>query len=155
MREKTACFTGHRIIDFKDTETIQIKLQTEIIKLIKNGVRYFGDGGAIGFDTLAANMIIDLKREYSHIRLIMVLPCRNQSERWNTKQKQTYEYILSKADKIVYLSETYYEGCMLERNRHLVNNSNYCIAYLRSKKGGTFYTVNYAVEQGVNVIMLD
>lgn len=154
MRDKTAFFTGHRSINSKDVEFINKKLDCEIRNLIKIGVRYFGVGGAIGFDTLAANMIIGLKEEYPKIKLIMVLPCRNQNMKWAIEQKQAYEHILSKADKKVYISETYYSGCMLERNRHLVNNSDYCIAYLKKNTGGTQYTVSFAKKQNLEIIYI-
>ena len=42
--------------------------------------------------------------------------------------------------------------CMLKRNRHLVDGSSVCIAYLAQEKGGTAYTVNYAKEHGLTVL---
>ena len=65
-----------------------------------------------------------------------------------------YEEIKSQADKVVYTSHDYFQGCMFKRNRHLVNGSSVCIAYLTQEKGGTAYTVNYAKEQGLAVINL-
>ena len=41
---------------------------------------------------------------------------------------------------------------MLDRNRHLVDNSTYCICYLTHYKGGTYFTYNYEKEKGLNVI---
>lgn len=43
---------------------------------------------------------------------------------------------------------------MFERNRHLVNNSGYLICYLREQSGGTFYTVCYAEQQGLEILRL-
>lgn len=41
---------------------------------------------------------------------------------------------------------------MFKRNRHLVDNSSICIAYLTEETGGTAYTVKYANQKGVRVI---
>ena len=57
-------------------------------------------------------------------------------------------------DKVVYTSHDYFRGCMFKRNRHLVNGSSVCIAYLTQEKGGTAYTVNYARQNNVQVINL-
>ena len=43
---------------------------------------------------------------------------------------------------------------MHKRNRYLVDNSRYCIAYLNQNTGGTYYTVNYAIDNHVQVINL-
>lgn len=147
--EKTCCFTGHRNIPANEYEKIQKILEETIISLIEKGVCYFGAGGALGFDTMAALTILKLKEKYPHIKLILVLPCENQTYKWNEKDIDIYENIKSKSDKYVYTSKYYYDGCMLKRNKHLVNNSKYCICYLTKKKGGTAFTVNYALKQGL------
>lgn len=147
--EKTCCFTGHRNIPANEYEKIQITLEETIISLIEKGVCYFGAGGALGFDTMAALTILKLKEKYMHIKLILVLPCENQTYKWQQKDIEIYNDIKSKCDKYVYTSKYYYDGCMLKRNKHLVNNSKYCICYLTKKKGGTAFTVNYALKQGL------
>ena len=152
MRSKTCCFTGHRILSESKNE-VKEKLRCVVEELIKKGVCYFGNGGALGFDTLAAQTILDLKEQYPHIKLIMVLPCMDQTKMWKTNDVKMYEYILSQADKITYEAELYYDGCMLDRNRRLVDNSGYCVCYYNGKKrSGTAFTVNYANKQGLKII---
>ena len=152
MREKTCCFTGHRDIPFLKLHSIKKRLEKAVEQSIQDGYCYFGAGGALGFDTLAANTILQLKSKYPSIKLILVLPCRSQTRGWKQSDIDEYERIKSKADKVVYTSEEYYSGCMHKRNRHLVENSNRCICYLVNQNGGTFYTVNYAKEKGLEVI---
>ena len=152
MKEKTCCFTGHRMIPKEDIPLIKERLRETVIELINDGIVYYGAGGAWGFDTLAAQTILDMKEEYPQIKLILVLPCKNQTARWKQKDIDMYEYIKSKCDKYVYTSEEYYDGCMLKRNRHLVDNSSFCICYLTHNRGGTYYTYNYANEKGLTVI---
>lgn len=152
--EKTCCFTGHRNIPANEYEKIQNTLEETIISLIKKGVCYFGAGGALGFDTMAALTILKLKEKYPHIKLILVLPCENQTYKWQQKDIDIYENIKSKCDKYVYTSKYYYNGCMFKRNKHLVDNSKYFICYLIKKTGGTAFIVNYAMSKNLIIYNL-
>ncbi len=152
MKEYTACFTGHRKIPPMQVGALTRRLKTSIIELIDNGYKYFGAGGALGFDTLAAQTVLDLKSDYPHIKLIMVLPCITQADGWSVDDKVIYEKVKAAADKVVYTSHEYTRGCMHKRNRHLVDNSSACICYLTEKTGGTAYTVDYAQSKNLLVI---
>ncbi len=152
MREKTCCFTGHRNIPLIKRIAVTQKLRTELTTLINDGYQFFGAGGALGFDTLAAQTVLALKEQHSHIKLILVLPCESQTRGWKEKDIEIYEAIKQQADKIVYTSKEYSRGCMHKRNRHLVDNSSICIAYLTEDTGGTAYTVDYAIKHGLTVI---
>lgn len=151
MKEKTCCFTGHRKIPSEDMDCISQRLRKAIINLIDNGYCYFGAGGALGFDTLAAQTVLDLKKEYPNIKLILVLPCIAQTRGWKDDDIKIYERIKASADKYVYTSENYFNGCMQKRNRHLVDNSSACICYLTEETGGTAYTVRYAKSKGLEI----
>lgn len=150
---KVACFSGHRKLP-RDCTKLQASLKNTIVDLINRGVVFFGNGGALGFDQLAAETVLRLKEDYPHIRLVMVLPCppEQQSLKWSAAQKQRYFRILEQADKVRILSPRYTNTCMLDRNRHMVNNSAYLICYLRRQSGGTFYTVNYAMQKGLKIL---
>lgn len=152
MREQTCCFTGHRRISFRERVEITNKLRTVIGCLYQRGIRYYGAGGAIGFDTLASKAVLAMKEECLGIKLILVLPCLAQTKGWNRRDIEEYEYIKSRADKVVYTSREYTAGCMYKRNRHLVDNSGVCVCYMNRSSGGTAYTVRYAREQGLEII---
>ena len=152
MKEKTVCFTGHRTIPMLKKWKIEKKLKETLAALIDNGYCYFGAGGALGFDTIAAQTVLGLKKKHPEIKLILVLPCKNQTRGWEEKDVSVYESIIEQADQVVYTQEHYDRGCMFKRNRHLVDNSSVCVAYLTEEKGGTAYTVNYANQKGVKVI---
>lgn len=152
MREKTCCFTGHRTIPPQQYRSIARRLEQTVVELIKRGVIFYGAGGARGFDALAAQIILNLKKEYPHIKLILVLPCKSQTRGWREEDVRTYETIKAAADKVKYTSEEYTRDCMHKRNRHLVDHSGVCVCYLTKNTGGTAYTVNYARKNGVPVI---
>lgn len=154
-KSKVACFSGHRKLP-QDCTELQTNLEKAITELIEREVVVFGNGGAVGVDALAATTVLKLKEKFPHIRLVMVLPCppEQQSLKWNDDQKKRYYEILGQADKVRILSPQYTDDCMLERNRHMVDCSAYLVCYLREHSGGTFYTVNYAERNGLEILRL-
>ena len=150
--ERCCCFTGHREIPSNEREALQKRLWGTLDTLIGQGVCYFAAGGARGFDTLAAQTVLALKQRHPHIRLILVLPCKDQTRGWNHADVKAYREILAQADKTVWLAERYYDGCMHVRNRRLVDHAAVCVCYLKYAVGGTAYTVGYAREQKRRII---
>lgn len=151
-------FTGHRSIAPKHAEAIKNKLLDIIEILVRDHNLTFRVGGAIGFDTLAALCVLDKRNEHpDSIKLTLCLPCRDQTKGWGRENVEIYDYIKSEADEVVVLSEEYTDGCMLERNRYMVDGADICIAYCNDKKatrGGTAYTVRYAEKQNVKIVNL-
>lgn len=154
IRGRTCCFTGHRELPAWGQKELAAKLEDTIIGLIDRGIRYYGAGGARGYDTLAAQTVLKLKERYPHIKLILILPCLTQTRWWSAADVKEYERIKALADKVVYTSQEYTKDCMHKRNRHLVNHSSVCVCYLTKKDGGTAYTVDYAEKQKLEVINL-
>ena len=145
---KTCCFTGHRIM--KITPELVQRLREAIIYVIDKGVTKFYDGGAIGFDMLAAETVMELKTEYPNIKLNMLLPCpsKEQIKGWN----KSYEKMLKAADSVTVVSEHYTKDCMRRRNQQLVDLADCCICYCTNPRSGTGQTVRMAEEKGIPVI---
>lgn len=152
LRNKTCCFTGHRDIPERDRVQICQRAERIIRQLYSRGVRYFGVGGAIGFDTMMAQLLIKLREEdLPDIKVILVKPFEGYTSRWSNEQKQQYEILLPRYDKVVCVSDSPSRQAYLARNRHLVKHSDFCIAYCTRATGGTAYTVEYAWQLGVTV----
>lgn len=149
---KTCCFTGHRIIPKMGRSEIENQTLKICEELIARGYENFITGGALGYDTLAAECVLELKKKYENIKLIIAVPCKGQSDNWNARDRLIYDDILSRADEVRVLSESYTSGCMQRRNRFMVDSSSVCVAYVQRASGGTFYTVSYAVECGCEII---
>ena len=127
MSKNTCCFTGHRKLPANKIQTIVTNLDRELDALIENGVTDFMSGGALGFDQIAASLIVAKKEMGKKLRLIFALPCKNQDAHWDEKQKELYQNLLGEADEIVYVSEDYDPFCMKRRNKYMVEHSAYCI----------------------------
>lgn len=154
MHERTVCFTGHRKIAREHMLALPEKLKAEIAEQVENGAIHFRAGGAIGFDTLAALCVLEQKRHYPQIKLDLILPCRDQDAEWDESARHTYRYVLESADSVTYIRERYSEGCMLERDRRLVEGSDVCVAFLTQSRGGTAYTAAYALKKGLEFVNL-
>ncbi len=154
MRKKTACFTGHRQIE-EPVSAVARRLTGTVENLIHSGYRYFGAGGARGFDTLASEVVLKLKATYPQIHLILVLPFDKQyrhERNWTWAEIAQYHRLKERASKVVVLAAGYTSGIYYRRNRYLVDNSSACVAYMTRANSGTSYTVNYAKARGLEVV---
>ena len=147
-RKKTICVSGHRYFG-KDLK--KERVESFLRKLIEKGFNTFLIGMAIGFDTLCFQ-ILERLREENDIKIIACVPCPEQPQRFNQKQKEEYFRLLSVADEKVILSDKYTSYCMQKRNEFMVDNSFAVLCYLNKNSGGTFNTVNYAKKKNVFVI---
>ena len=152
---KTVTFTGHRYIPHNKRSDLCDKIEKVVMENYAKGVRQFLCGMAVGFDLFAAEAVLKIKYEQPDIMLVAVVPFRLQYERWSEMEKLRYQSILSRADKVVVLSEHYYNGCLLRRNDYMLSHCNGVIAYYDGNpKGGTFYTIRKARQMKLPVLNL-
>lgn len=103
-------------------------------------------GMALGVDTVFARAVlymIDLKYD---ITLTCAIPCRNHSSKWISKNSiDEYNYILSRANKVVLVSDCEYNNAVMQlRNEWMVDYCNTMIAVWDGSRGGTANCVRYA-----------
>ena len=157
IKEQCCCFTGHRLLSAIEKEKLRVLLREEIERLMEKGFTTFLSGGALGFDTLAAQEVLRLRAERpGQIALVLVLPCLGQESRWAERDAAVYHDLIRSADEVIYTGDVYGPGCMFVRNRYLVDRSSLCLCCLRESaaRGGTAYTVKYAQKQGIPVVNL-
>lgn len=153
-RTETCCCTGHRDIPYGLETPLKSVLKEQVGLLLSKGVIYYGVGGAVGFDTLAAEALFELRTEYPQIKVILVYPFSGFDSRWQKEQRERYRVLLPKYDKQVCVSRTPGREAYLMRDRHLVDCSAHCIAFCSRSYGGTAYTVRYAQEHGCQIYNL-
>lgn len=152
--KKNCAFTGHRQIKNEHKKKIIPLLVRAIEYAYSEGCRDFYAGGALGFDTLAAREVIRFRITHPDVRLILLLPCINQTERWSPAQVGFYDYVLSSADEVKYISEAYTDSCMRERNFALANAADIMIAYVGRGASGAAQTARFADNLGKTVYNL-
>lgn len=164
IKKRSCAFTGHRPKSFpwkhnetaRDCVLLKETLTNEIEKLISQGVTDFYSGAAEGVDIWAAKIVIDLREKNPALNVHCILPYRSQEEKWEPPAQRTYKKILEQSDSVTCLSENYYEGCMLDRNRYLVEHAGILLAvYNGSQRSGTGMTVRYAKKLGRRIIIID
>lgn len=131
-------------------------MAAQITALTETGVTDFYSGGADGVDCWAALIVLDLRKKNPALRLHCILPHEGQADKWSDSAQERYRFILSQADSLEYVSHDYYDGCMLDRNRRLVDAADLLLAvYNGERRGGTAATVRYARKSGHKITILD
>ncbi len=149
---ETCCFTGHRNIPPHEEQKILTRVRHLLRPLFSAGVKYFGVGGAVGFDMIVAEYLLDLRdRERMQIRIISVLPFPEWREKWSEPEILRQDRIMERSDKVTFARQENCKDVFLIRDRMLVDGSGYCISYCNRRSGGTAYTVRYAMKQGLKV----
>ncbi len=151
IQNGVCCFTGHRNYEKTVTRNERLVFEKLVDNLIGYGYTTFVAGGALGFDTAAAEYILKKRREGLGVRLVLILPCANQTAKWGFFDRRRYERIKAAADRVECLHDTYVDGCMQERNRRMVEVSTACVAYCNQPKSGTGGTLRQARERGLHV----
>lgn len=162
---KACAFTGHRPSGFSfglDESDVMCRgiicaLRVQIKRLYNMGIRTFYTGCATGVDTWAAEIVLDEKKRCPDMRLVAAVPFRGQEENWDISEKRRYKEILEGCDQVVTLSDRFYRGAFLKRDRYMVDNSDAVIAVYdeANSSSGTGYTVRYALKKNKTVVIID
>lgn len=163
---KTCCFTGHRPnhLPWGEQEdsfaalTCKMRLAEEIERAWQEGYRHFLCGVAQGADLMFAEGVLACQMVHPDVKLIAAIPCSDQTNGWKKEQIARYQSILAAigAENCILIQQEWTKGCMLRRDRYMVNQSQRIIAlYNGTSRGGTKYTLGYAMQQGLDYVIID
>ena len=74
---KSCAITGHRDLP---KNLSREKLKADLRALIQEGVQYFYNGLAVGFDLLTAEILVELKVEFSNLHICGCIPFHGQEQ---------------------------------------------------------------------------
>ena len=143
--------------DEEDDKCQRLKavLHEQITVLISAGITTFYTGMDLGADTWLAEIVLDLRRTHPKVKLIAVLPCETQANRWSPEQRERYFNILPNCDDVITLTTHFTATCVKKRNRYMINHAGYLLAvYDNSKKDDTAHTVQYAQDKKRDIISI-
>ena len=106
---------------------------------------------AQGCDLYFCEEVQNLKRIRDGVTLEAALPYADHARRWKPAQREKYLALLEDCDKIKVVTPLYSPGCMLARDRYLVDHASLLLAAYDGAPGGTKYTIEYALKQGAEV----
>ncbi len=164
MERFTCAFTGYRPHRFpwKRNETdlrciaLKAAMATQITALVDSGVTSFFTGCAAGVDCWTALIVLALREKNPALKLHCILPYEEQADGWSDSERECYYVILKQADSVDYVSQDYYDSCMIDRNHRLVEAAEILLAvYNGVRRSGTGATINYARKLGRKIIMID
>lgn len=171
-------FTGHRPTKlpcgYDESHPICLDIKSKLRGLILEMVNtdsletVFITGMALGIDIWAAEIVLDIKKDHPNkdIRLICAIPYEGHiRSMFDDQWKKRYQMLLNGAFERHVLSPKYYDGCLLARNRWMVDHADSIIAVFDNaltygvnakksnvsveeciqERGGTAATIRYAL----------
>ncbi len=152
--EKRCIFTGHRVIPKDSLVQVEKNLYDTVEELYQQGYTCFYAGGARGFDRMAGDAVLRLRKKHPQVQLHLILPCQGQEQGWPLSDRLAYRKQIKAADSYEYLFDTYFDGCMKERNSRLASLADICVAYVTHSRSGSAQTVRMVEERGIPVLNL-
>ena len=155
---KTCCVTGNRPekfpFNYREKDSHEMILYTDALyrkaeELMRRGYTGFLTGMARGVDLDFACAVIYHKcetfRDILDITLEAAIPYPDQTQGWNRRCREQYDYVLSHCDKRTLISYDYFPGCEQKRNIYMVERADLVFAVWNGvEKGGTWNTIRYA-----------
>ena len=162
-KSKTCCFTGHRPnklpwgTDETDPrcEALKEAIRKAVVKAYDEGYRHFICGMAKGCDFYFCEAVQALRDSRPGITVEAAIPCESQADKWPEAERRRYRELVGLCDFETVVQHSYDKGCMLRRNRYMVDRSSRLIAAFDGTLGGTMYTVTYAMKRGAEVEIID
>lgn len=155
-------FTGHRPerLPWRTDETdprcraLKLLLQKSVALAYDRGFHTFLCGMARGCDQYFAETVLALQRagRTPQAELVALVPCPTQPDGWPTAERARYAALLRACTRVEVLEPVYSSGCMLRRNRQMVQRAQLLISVFDGGAGGTAATVRYAKALGVEVL---
>ncbi|GEP83448.1 Uncharacterized protein conserved in bacteria [Staphylococcus piscifermentans] len=114
---KTAYITGYKSYelnifkeDAPEIKYLKAFIENKIEALIDEGLEWVLIQGQLGIELWTAEVVIALKEEYPELKLGVIPPFQNHTERWNEQNQIQYQQITAHADFIDTVHHAPYEG---------------------------------------------
>ena len=161
-RQESCCFTGHRPGKlpwrYNEFDPRCLKLKRRIADAVElayeQGFRHFLCGMAMGCDLYFCEAVLALRERHPDVTVEAAIPCPTQADAWPPAQRERYDRLVAACDCETMVSGQYTSTCMLRRDRYLVDHASLLIAAFDGTSGGTRYTVEYALNQGLAIVDL-
>ena len=133
---------GHK--EIADTSTVRVAVDETLRGLVSEGADYFLLGGYGGFDSLAAHVVYDLKRDNPQIHSTLVIPYLNRDYDTKLYDDTTYPPLEGVPLKFA----------ISKRNEWMVDQADVVVAYVQHSWGGAAATLRYAESKHKRIIRI-
>ena len=105
---------------------IKKALEDYLRRLLDENLEWVILSGQQGVETWAAEVIIQLKLEFPHLKYALITPFLNQDAHWNEQKQEKYQYIISHADFITAVTKKTYEAPwqFIEKDKFIITNTD-------------------------------
>ena len=105
---------------------IKKALEKRLVALLDDGLEWVITSGQLGIETCAAELVIDLKKEYTDLKYAIITPFTDQEKNWNDLKKEKYHSIITRADYHTSLTKRPYEAPwqFIEKDKFFMRNSD-------------------------------
>lgn len=146
---KICTFAGHGNSYYYSADTYK-KIISCLKQLIcEKNISEFWVGNYGSFDAMAARAVINIKEEYPHIKLCLVVPyITSHINKLNPEYKNFYDEIIVADISPQAPMRAYIPLC----NEYMIDKSACLLCFIEIKSGGAFKTYEYALKKGIEII---
>lgn len=107
-------------------QIIKKALKRELVRFLEEELEWVIISGQLGVEMWAAETVLELKKEYPHLKLAVITPFLNQEEKWKEETQDYYRNIVMHADYMNSVYQTPYQGVwqFAEKDKFLLSNSD-------------------------------
>ena len=107
---------------------------------------------ANGCDLYFLEAVLRLRRTHPDVTVEAAIPYEGQADHWREPLRRRYVQLLGQCDYQTLVQSAYTSGCMMRRNRYMVDHARILIAAYTGAAGGTQRTLLYALRRGLEII---
>ncbi|MEK3764363.1 DUF1273 domain-containing protein [Solibacillus sp. FSL K6-4121] len=105
---------------------IKTALHNQLRTLIEDGLEWVVISGQPGVETWAAEVVLELKNEYSTLKYSIITPFLEQEKNWNEHKQAAYMNIVNNADFVTSVTKRPYEAPwqFIEKDKFIIDNTD-------------------------------
>ncbi|MBO0587644.1 DUF1273 domain-containing protein [Sporosarcina sp. E16_8] len=128
---------------------IKKALEKRLVALLDDGLEWVIISGQLGIEAWAAEVVIDLKKEYTDLKYAVITPFIDQEKNWNDMKKEKYHTLIAKADYHTSLTKRPYEAPwqFIEKDKFFMRNSDGILIVYDEENDGSPKFVKKAAEK--------
>ncbi|MGE7979301.1 SLOG family protein [Psychrobacillus sp. NPDC093200] len=159
-------YKAHELGIFNDNHPgvpiIKKAVENQMRALLDEGLEWVITSGQLGVETWSAEMVVELKKEFPHLKYSIITPFLEQEKNWNDQKKENYQRLISLADFHTSVTKKPYEAPwqFIEKNKFLIRNTDaMLIIYDEENEGSPKFikklAQNYAEKNNYPIISID
>ena len=126
---------------------IKRALENQFRALIDEGLEWVVISGQQGIESWAAEVVIELKKEFPELKYSVITPFLEQEKNWNEAKQTAYTHIINNADFVTSVTKRPYEAPwqFIEKDNFIIDNTDgILVVYDEDNEGSPKYVLRLA-----------